>query len=137
LLIEEGKRKESELKAYEKKLINYITKDILAESQKIGSVRFAFKSFKNVSNDYLRELTDVIREKANEPIVVLLASITENTSNLVLASSSDIELQKIFSILVEKYSLRGGGKGNLIQIGGVNPERIGEIISFLKQNLIF
>lgn len=134
-IIEENQRKDIDLKELERKLINYLSEEIINESKKIGFVRFAFKSLKGVNNDYLMELADTVRDKSDEPIMLLLASIRVNNTNMVLASSSQIDLQRIFSLLKEKFSLRGGGKGNLIQIGGVVPERIGEIIEFLKKIL--
>jgi len=36
----------------------------------------------------------------------------------------------------EKFAIKGGGKGNLIQTGSINSDSIGGIIDYLKRNLV-
>ena len=135
-LIEEDKRKIILIRALEKRLINYISREMLDEARKINGVNFIYRSFKDSENEYLRNLVDAIREKTKEPTFIILGNIKEDLQNFILASSKEFDLQRIFSILKEKFSLRGGGKGNLIQIGGINPDKIGEVLDFLQKNLV-
>lgn len=135
-LIEENKQKIAQIKALNNQISNYIAKEAINEAQKIDDINFIYKSLKDSESEYLRSLADLIREKIKGPIFIILGSNKGNISNLILASSKEFNLQKTFAILKEKFSLKGGGKGNLIQIRDVDSDRIGEILEYLKRNLI-
>lgn len=135
-LIEENKEKATKIKAIEKRLMNYVAEEALNEGESINGIKFIYKSFKDAEIDYLRSLSDLIKEKSKDRTFIILCSIRESLANLIITGSKEFDFQKVLANMSEKFAIKGGGKGNLIQTGSINSDSIGGVIDYLKRNLV-
>ncbi|HXK70760.1 MAG TPA: DHHA1 domain-containing protein, partial [Caldisericia bacterium] len=135
-LIEENKEKTTKIRTLEKRLINYVAEEVLNEGEAINGIKFIYKSFKNSEIEYLRNLADLIKEKSKGQTFIILGNAREGSTNLIITGSKEFDFQKVLVNMSEKFAIKGGGKGNLIQTGSINSDSIGWIIDYLKRNLV-
>ena len=135
-LIEENKEKTTKIRTLEKRLINYVAEEVLNEGEAINGIKFIYKSFKNSEIEYLRNLADLIKEKSKGQTFIILGNAREGSTNLIITGSKEFDFQKVLVNMSEKFAIKGGGKGNLIQTGSINSDSIGGIIDYLKRNLV-
>ena len=135
-LIEENKEKTTKIRTLEKRLMNYVAEETLNEGEAINGIKFIYKSFKNSEIEYLRNLADLIKEKSKGQTFIILGNARESSTNLIITGSKEFDFQKVLVNMSEKFAIKGGGKGNLIQTGSINSDSIGGIIDYLKRNLV-
>jgi alanyl-tRNA synthetase len=135
-LIEENKEKTTKIRTLEKRLMNYVAEETLNEGEAINGIKFIYKSFKNSEIEYLRNLADLIKEKSKGQTFIILGNAREGSTNLIITGSKEFDFQKVLVNMSEKFAIKGGGKGNLIQTGSINSDSIGGIIDYLKRNLV-
>ncbi len=103
--------------------------ELLASASVIGEVRAVVEAVPNVSADDLRQLIDVLRRKSPAKLAVLLATSSEGKVQLAAAMTPDLVglglnagqwLKEVAPIV----GGGGGGRPDLAQAGGKNPEQI-------------
>lgn len=131
-LLAELKSLQSENESMKSKLAKDALGDVMDQVQEIKGVKLLACSLKGVDMNGLRELGDQLKEKLKEG-VILLASESEGKVNL-MAMATDEAMKKgahAGNLIKEIASLVGGGGGgrpNMAQAGGKNPEGIAEAL---------
>ena len=93
-------------------------------------------SFKNTNTDFLRSLSDKIRAESKKTTILFLVNIIDKNASIILSSTNDYDLSNLFISIKNQFNLKGGGGKQLIQIGGVELEKIGEILNYTKNVII-
>ena len=103
--------------------------DLLADATVIGEVRVVTRALEGASPDELRQLIDVLRRKAGADLAVLLASAVDGKVQLAAGLTPDLVALGLHAgqWLKDVAPIVGGGGGgrpDLAQAGGKDPEQI-------------
>ncbi|MBQ1547960.1 MAG: alanine--tRNA ligase [Lachnospiraceae bacterium] len=138
-LMKEVKALSSELESLKKKAANESVGDVTENVEEVNGVKFVATSIPGMDMNALRELSDSIKEKIGEGVIVL-ASENDGKVNLVVSASDEAQKKGAHAgnLIKEIASLVGGGGGgrpNMAQAGGKNPAGINDALSKAKEVL--
>ena len=138
-LMKEVKALSSELESLKKKAANESVGDVTENVLEVNGVKFVATSIPGMDMNALRELSDSIKEKIGEGVIVL-ASENDGKVNLVVSASDEAQKKGAHAgnLIKEIASLVGGGGGgrpNMAQAGGKNPAGINDALSKAKEVL--
>ena len=108
--------------------------DLIAGATELDGVRVIAASLGDTTADEMRQLVDVLRRKQPTELAVLLASTTDGKVNLIAGLTPDLIARGLHAgnWLKEIAPVVGGGGGgrpDLAQAGGKNPEKITEALA--------
>ena len=134
---EEIKEKEKEILQLKSKLNTGVEEEILKSSVDISGIKVACYKVSGIDGASLRDLADKVRDKIASGVVVLLSD-NDGKVNLVAMSTKDCIEKGIHcgNIIKETSKVVGGGGGgrpDMAQAGGKNPEKIDEAIEKVKE----
>ena len=133
-LLKELKEKEREIEALKGKLITKKTGDLLAGIREINGVKVLAREFQVSSPKELREYGDRIKDKLGSGIVLLGAGI-EGKAMLTCLVSKDLAENFHAGEIIRQLSGivggKGGGRPDMAQGGGNQPEKLGEAFEAL------
>ncbi len=118
--------------------------DLIASATEVGPARVVAASLGSASPDDLRQLVDVLRRKSPAGLAVLLASAVDGKVNLAAGLTPDLIALGLHAgqWLKEVAPIVGGGGGgrpDLAQAGGRQPDRIpaalDRALAFLQEKL--
>jgi alanyl-tRNA synthetase len=118
--------------------------DLLAAAAPVGEARIVTRAVEGATPDDLRQLIDVLRRKAGTPLAVLLATVADGKVHLAAGLTPDLIARGLHAgqWLKEVAPVVGGGGGgrpDLAQAGGKNPEHVPaaleRALEFLKAKL--
>ena len=124
----EIKEKEKEILELKSKLASGVEDEILASVKEINGVKVAAYAVEGIDGNSLRDLGDKVRNKLSTGVVVLFSNVGGKV-NLIAMSTKDVLDKGIHcgKIIKEVASIVGGGGGgrpDMAQAGGKNPENI-------------
>ena len=132
-----------ELKAENDKLKAKLAKDSISNVEndiiEVKGVKVLCKKLEGVEVNELRTLGDNLKSSTDDGVVVL-ASIVDGKVNL-LAMAGDEAIKKganagnIIKVIAPIVGGGGGGRPNMAQAGGKNPEKIDEALANVKVTL--
>jgi alanyl-tRNA synthetase len=131
-LQEELKNLQSENERLKSKLANQAAGDVDSQIQEIKGVKMLAMSVPEVDMNGLRSLGDQMKEKLGEGVVVLASSQGGKVS--ILAMATDEAMKKgahagnLIKAIASLVGGGGGGRPNMAQAGGKNPEGISAAI---------
>ena len=128
----EIKEKDKEILELKKKLTKGSENQIIEGAKEIKGVKVVAYSIDDLDANSLRDLGDKIRNKISSGVVVLLSN-ADGKVNLISMATKDVIEKGIHcgKIIKEVASVVGGGGGgrpDMAQAGGKNPENIGKAI---------
>ncbi len=118
--------------------------DLLAAATTVGEARIVTQAVEGATPDDLRQLIDVLRRKAGAPLAILLATVADGKVHLAAGLTPDLIAHGLHAgqWLKEVAPVVGGGGGgrpDLAQAGGKNPEHVPaaleRALEFLKAKL--
>jgi alanyl-tRNA synthetase len=133
-LQERQKQLEKEVKQLRVQLASGASGSAAAEDQPIDvdGVRLLTRQVRDVSGGDLRNLADTLRQKVKSG-VVLIGSEADGKATLLAAVTSDVQGRVPANGLIQRLAPivggKGGGKADLAQAGGKDPDRIGEALA--------
>ena len=138
-LLGELKGKEKELEAIKKELSKGLESELLNNVAEINGVKSVVAEVKDIDGGALRELAEKLRDKLVSGVVVL-ASDFEGKALFVAMASKDIAGKKVHAgnIVKEAAKIAGGGGGgrpDMAQAGGKNPEKIKDALIKVEEVL--
>ncbi len=134
-LLSETKDHQAKLKQFQDKLVHHAAKEWWSKAEEVNQILWISGSSKDFSLDQLKILSDVLRQKKDKEMVILMMDISSNPGNLVLATSKAINAKEIWSQLQETFQLKGGGPPHLITGTRVNHEKIPQIQQVVRKML--
>jgi len=112
--------------------------DLLSRAVEINGVRLLAVQVQVEDIKGLRDLSDTLKDHLGEGVIVLGADIGGKANLLVAVSrelSAKIKAGDIIKQLAPLVGGSGGGKPELAQAGGSQPEKIGEALALVAQLL--
>ena len=133
-LLKELKEKEREIESLKAKLLTNKSEDLLAGVREINGVKVIAREFKAGSPKELRESGDRIKDKLGSGIVLLGAGIEEKAMLTCLVTKDlrgNFHAGEIIRQLSGIVGGKGGGRPDMAQGGGNQPEKLGEAFEAL------
>ena len=128
----EIKEKEKEIAELKSKLTSGALDDILNSAKDINGVKSIAYALEDVDGNALRDLADKIRSKMGSGVVILVSKMQDKV-NLVAMATKDvldkgIHCGKIIKEVASVVGGGGGGRPDMAQAGGKNPENINKAV---------
>ncbi len=139
-ILAENRRLEKELQKLRSGQILNRVEELLAHSQKIGEVHLIVEQFEDQEVDLLKQLGDRIRQKG-KGVVGFFINRVNGRVHFVCVVTDDLIQQrglKAGELVKEAARIAGGGGGgrpHLATAGAKQPEKIPEVIRFVKKRL--
>ncbi|MBK1813772.1 alanine--tRNA ligase [Clostridium sp. YIM B02505] len=131
------KEKEKEIQELKLKMVQGSENDILDSAREIKGVKVVVSTVEGLDGNALRDLADKIRNKVGNGVVVL-GSAAEGKVNLVAMATRDaiekgIHCGKIIKEVATIAGGGGGGRPDMAQAGGKNPEKLEEALAKVNE----
>lgn len=135
-LLGEASTREKELQQLKKDIMTYRVKAAIEDAVDRGGVKIITLFMQNASPDDLRKMTDIVRDKVNDCIVITGTSGTDEKGLVVAAVSKNLQNRysagRIVKRLTEHYGGKGGGGPNIAQ-GGIPAAAVQESLKDVVQ----
>jgi len=131
-MVERQKDLERELATLESRLKSGQADDIMSKVVEIGDVKLLAAEVESTDGKGLREMADKLRDKLGSGVVAI-GCPHEGKVNLLVAVTADLtdklHAGKLVAVLAEEVGGRGGGRPDLAQAGGSQPEKLASALS--------
>ena len=138
-LLDELRAAKNEVESLKAEAAKAALGDAADGAEKIGDVSLVLRSLENVDMNGLRELGDSLKEKMDNAVVVLASRANGKVNLMVTATDAALKQgAHAGNIIKEAAKLVGGGGGgrpNMAQAGGKNPEGIEMALAKAKEVL--
>ncbi len=139
-LVHETKEKDREINKLKSQLASNSTGDILDKATVVGGINVVVEVLENQEMDDLRKIGDVLKEKIGSGVIVL-GSSNQDKVNFVAMATKDAVSKGVHAgnLVKEAAKIAGGGGGgrpDMAQAGGKNPEKMQEALDTVKEILI-
>ncbi len=134
-LLEENKSLRRDLSEAEGRAIGAKVNELLLKAELIGGIKLVIDDLGHERVDYLRRVSDVVKEKCTHTVAVL-GALDGKRALLICIVTDDLTNRLDASHIIGKVSAiiggGGGGRRDFAQAGGSRPERLGEALSQAK-----
>jgi len=131
-LVDRQRELQREVEALQGKLHAAQSGDLLAQVQEAGGVKLLATQVQVADVKALRDLADQLRDKLGSGVLVLGAEL-DGKANLLVAVTKDLtdrfKAGELVAQLAPIVGGRGGGKPELAQAGGSQPEKLAEALA--------
>lgn len=139
-LVHETKEKDREINKLKSQLASNSTGDILDKATVVGGINVVVEVLENQEMDDLRKIGDVLKEKIGSGVIVL-GSSNQDKVNFVAMATKDAVSKGVHAgnLVKEAAKIAGGGGGgrpDMAQAGGKNPQKIQEALDTVKEILV-
>ncbi len=135
----ELKRLSAENEAFKSRAAKEAMGDVLDKVQKVNGQQFLAVEVPDVDMNGLRDLGDQLREKLGEGVIVLASAKAEKVSLMVMATQNaqkaGAHAGNLIKAIAGCVGGGGGGRPNMAQAGGKNPEGISQALQKAKEIL--
>ncbi|MGE4312043.1 alanine--tRNA ligase [Desulfovibrio sp.] len=111
--------------------------ELAARAQEVNGVRLLAARLDNVPVKALREVMDDVRSRLSENAVACLATVEEGKVGMLIYVSKDLHGRFTAPALIKPVAApcggAGGGRPDLAQAGGTQPEGLDEAFAILKK----
>lgn len=133
-ILEEKKSIQKQLEEQLSLIALYTAKELESKQEKLSHCSLIIHCFDNATQNFLKAVTDTLRSSFTG--VIFLASVTKENIYIIISTGKDVPEQYTARTLLEHIAplidAKGGGKPNLIQAGGKNPQGIQEVYTTLR-----
>ncbi|MBI3958226.1 MAG: alanyl-tRNA editing protein [Chloroflexi bacterium] len=121
------------LRAMQEELLGYRAQSLLAQAEAVGGVRLVARVLADLDPTGLKSLAAGL--VATPGVVALLACGMEGKGTVIFARSADVELHagQLLRAVLPRFGGGGGGRPDFAQGGGVDVERLVELIETARQ----
>ena len=137
-LLTQVKTLEQQLAVSNSKMAQETASELLATAIDVNGVTIVNAEVEIEDMDGLRNLADLLRDKLTVGVIVLGAKIADDKVNFVVMATKDAVAKGIHAgnIIKETAKVAGGGGGgrpDMAQAGGKNPEKITEALTMATE----
>ena len=138
-LLAENKSLHSEIESLKSKLAQDAMGDVMDQVDEVKGIRLLAAKVEGVDMNGLRELGDQLKEKLGEGVVVLASSVDGKVSLVAMATKDAMDkgahAGNLIKAIAGLVGGGGGGRPNMAQAGGKNPDGINDAIEKVKEVL--
>ena len=139
-LLNEVKTLSSEIDSLKNKAANEAIGDVLNNVEKVKGVKFLGVKLEGVDTNELRNLGDNLKTQLGSGVVVIASSQGADKVSLIVTATEDligkgVHSGNIIKAAAPKVGGGGGGRPNMAQAGGKNPQGIDEALAMAKKAL--
>jgi len=103
---------------------------IISSAKDIGGVKLITRKFENTDVDQLRNISDAVKEKSDD-VVMVFAAVNDGKVTFIVSVSEDLigkgyHAGRLIKDIAAAAGGGGGGKANMAQAGAKDPSRIEE-----------
>ena len=135
----ENKALKSEVESLKSKLAKDAMGDVMNQVEEVKGVKFLAAHLEGVDMNGLRDLGDQLKEKLGEGVIVLASAAGGKVSLVAMATDEAVKKGAHAGNLIKGIAgLVGGGGGgrpNMAQAGGKNPDGIDAAIAKVSEVL--
>ncbi len=135
-LLQDQKAMEREMESLKSKLLSSTSEETILGAKEINGIRVIASRIEAESPKDLREAADQIKERLPSGII-LLASVSDGKVMLISVVSKDLikkfQAGEIIKVLSEVVGGKGGGRPDMAQGGGTNPQNLPNAFEALYQ----
>lgn len=136
-LLGEIKELQREKESLSSKLNNFEAHNLVNQVKDINGVKVLAAKIQKADMNALRNMADDLKEKLGSAVIVL-GSPTENKVNLIAAVTKDLvekgyHAGKLIKEVATRCGGGGGGRPDMAQAGGKDPERLESALSFVEK----
>lgn len=128
----ELKEKEKEISELKSKLSSGAEEDIINSLEVINGINVISYALSDIDGNSLRDLADKIRNKIGSGVVVLFSNSQGKVNLIAMATKDSVEKGIHAGNIIKEVSKivggGGGGRPDMAQAGGKNPEKINEAV---------
>ena len=137
-LLKTQKDLEKQLASMQKQLASNQGDDLVGSAQEVNGVKLLATEVKGVSGKDLRDLADKLKDKLGSAVIVL-AAVSGDKVALVAGVTKDLTDQhqagKILNHVATQIGGKGGGRPDMAQGGGTQPEHLDAALASVKDLL--
>ena len=137
-LISNQKNLEKQIAVFQKQLAGDQVDSLLSKALEVEGVKILATEVKGVPAKDLRDLADKLKDKLGSAIVVL-AVVSDKKVSLVAAVTKNLtdkyQAGNILNHVATQVGGKGGGRGDMAQGGGTEPEKLPMALSSIKDIL--
>ncbi len=138
-IISRSKQLEKELAQLKQKLASQAGSDLINQAIDINGVKVLIADVKGSDPKALREMVDDLKNKLGSGIVVLALANGEKVS-LITGVTKDligkVKAGELVSMIAQQVGGKGGGRPDMAQAGGSQPENIGSALASVEPWLV-
>lgn len=124
-LLAQNRKLEKELDKLKGQMASSQGSDLASQAIDIGGIKVLAAKLEGADVKVLRETLDQLKNKLGDSAVVLAAVVGDKVSIVAGVSKSKMNIIKagdLVNVVAEKVGGRGGGRPDMAQAGGTNPE---------------
>ena len=134
-LIKQQKALEKQIATFQKQLASNQGDDLVGQAVEIDGVKLLSTVVEGVSGKDLRDIADKLKDKLGSAVVVL-AAVSGDKVSLVAGVTKDLtdkyQAGKILNHVAQQVGGKGGGRPDMAQGGGTQPENIELALASVK-----
>ncbi|MDC0904692.1 DHHA1 domain-containing protein, partial [Candidatus Thioglobus sp.] len=134
-LMKQQKELEKQIATFQKKLASNQGDDLLNQAQEVNGVKLLSTVVEGVSGKDLRDIADKLKDKLGS-VVVVLAAVSADKISLVAGVTKDLtgkyQAGKILNHVATQVGGKGGGRADMAQGGGTQPENLAKALTSVK-----
>jgi len=134
-LITNQKSLEKQISVFQKQLATDQSADLISKAVEINGIKLLSTEVSEVSPRDLRDLADKLKDKLGNAVVVL-AVVSGNKVSLISAVTKNLtdkyQAGNILNHVASQIGGKGGGRADMAQGGGTQPEKLPEALNSVK-----
>lgn len=134
-LITQQKELEKKIALMQKQLANNQGDDLVSQAQEINGIKLLSSIVEGVNGKDLRDIADKIKDKLGSAVVVI-ATVNDGKIALVAGVTKDLtdkyQAGKIINHVATQVGGKGGGRADMAQGGGTQPEGLAIALNSVK-----
>ena len=134
-LIKHQKELEKQIATFQKQLASNQGDELVDQAVDVGGVKLLSTVVEGVSGKDLRDIADKLKDKLGSAVVVL-AAVSGDKVSLVAGVTKDLtdkyQAGKILNHVAQQVGGKGGGRPDMAQGGGTQPENIESALASVK-----
>ncbi len=138
-LIKQQKELEKQVASFQKKLASNQGDDLIGKAQDVNGIKLLSTIVEGVSGKGLRDIADKLKDKLDSAVVVL-AAVSGDKVSLVAGVTKDLtdkyQAGKILNHVAQQVGGKGGGRPDMAQGGGTQPENLAEALASVKDLIL-
>jgi len=134
-LLKNQKNLEKQIAAFQKKLTTGQGDDLTSKAIEVNGVKLLVSEVSDVGAQDLRVLVDKLKDKLGSAVIVL-AIVSGKKVSLVVGVTKDLidkyQAGKILNHITTQIGGKGGGRADMAQGGGTEPEKLTKALNSVK-----